>query len=320
MSEPQNLAAGLAGVHVALFTPLRSDDPKRMRNSIDLEKAGRMIEDLLAEGVNGIVPIGTTGQSPTVTPDQHLSFIRFVVEKVAGRAKIIAGAGSNCTRESVDMVKEIQRIAPGTPCLCVTGYYNNPPQQGLIDHFETLCGETGAPLVLYNVPSRTCSYLEPDTLVHLAANPLVIGVKQAVDFMNPGKHRDETREVIERTKGLDFAVITGEDDGLLPILELGGAGIITATGNIPEAARLYLKLHKAFRSGDSTEATAMREALLPFVKWAFARKNPIPLGTLFNSPLFQPLCDMVRTPGGEKDVADMLAWASVSAPSLLRWR
>lgn len=320
MSESQNLSAGLSGVHVALFTPLRADDPKRLRNTVDLEKASRMIEDLLAEGIDGIVPIGTTGQSPTVTPEQHLAFIRFVVERVAGRAKIIAGAGSNCTRESVDMVKEIQRIAPGTPCLCVTGYYNNPPQQGLIDHFETLAEETGAPLVLYNVPSRTCSYLEPDTLVRLAHHPLVIGVKQAVDFMNQGRHRDETREVIERTKGLDFAVITGEDDGLLPILELGGAGIITATGNIPEAARLYLRLYKSFRDGDPGTATAAREALLPFVKWAFARKNPIPLGTLFNSPLFQPLCDMARTPGGEKDVSDMLAWAKTAAPSLSRWR
>lgn len=320
MSESQNLAAGLAGVHVALFTPLRADDPKRLRNSIDLDKASRMIEDLLAEGVDGIVPIGTTGQSPTVTPEQHLTFVQFVLDRVAGRARVIAGAGSNCTRESVDMIKEIQHIAPGTPCLCVTGYYNNPPQQGLIDHFETLAAETGAPLVLYNVPSRTSSYLEPDTLVHLARNPLVIGVKQAVDFMNPGRSQDETRAVIERTKELDFAVVSGEDDGFLPILELGGKGIVTATGNIPEAVRLYLRLYQAFTAGNLAEATAVREALLPFVKWVFARKNPIPLGTLFNSPLFQPLCDMVRTPGGEKDVSEMLAWASSAAPSLSRWR
>lgn len=320
MSESQNLAAHLAGVHVALFTPLRSDDPKRLRNSIDLEKAARMIEDLLEVGVDGIAPIGTTGQSPTVTAEQQLSFIRFVVDRVAGRARITAGAGSNCTRESVDMVNEIQRIAPGTPCLCVTGYYNNPPQRGLIDHFETLVGETDAPVVLYNVPSRTNSYMEPETLVHLARNPRIIGVKQAVDFMNPGRHREDTRAVVERTKDLDFAVVTGEDDGFLPILELGGTGIITATGNIPEAARLYLRLLQEFRRGDTAAATSTREVLLPFVKWVFARKNPIPLGTLFNSPVFQPLCDMARTVNGEKDVADMLAWAESAAPSLSRWR
>jgi len=320
MSESPNLSASLSGVHVALFTPLRSDDPKRLRNSLDLEKAAGMIEDLVQAGIDGIVPIGTTGQSPTVTPEQHLEFVKFVIARVAGRARIIAGAGSNCTRESVDMVKEIQRIAPGTPCLCVTGYYNNPPQQGLIDHFETLADETGAPLVLYNVPSRTASYLEPDTLVHLAGHPLIIGVKQAVDFWSEGKYREDTRSVIERTRGLDFAMVSGEDDGILPLLELGGNGIVTATGNIPEAAKLYLALYRQFLSGDLEAAKASRSALQPFVKWVFARKNPIPLGTLFNSTLFQPLVAMDRTPGGEQDVADMLAWAATDAPSLGKWR
>jgi len=320
MSESQNLAAGLAGVHVALFTPLRADDPKRLRNSLDLEKAAGMIEDLLKEGVDGIVPIGTTGQSPTVTPEQHLDFVRFVIERVAGRARIIAGAGSNCTRESVDMVKEIQKVAPGTPCLCVTGYYNNPPQRGLIEHFETLADETGAPLVLYNVPSRTCSYLEPDTLVHLARHPGIIGVKQAVDFANPGDFREDTRAVIERTKGLDFAVVSGEDDGFLPILELGGTGLVTATGNIPEAARLFLAMHRQFLSGNLDAARATRETLLGYIRWVFARKNPIPLATLFASPVFLPLVDMADTPNGPRDVEEMMAWVETNAPSLWRWK
>lgn len=319
MRQSQNLAASLSGVHVALFTPLRSDDPKRMRNSLDLEKAAGMIEDLLKEGVDGIVPIGTTGQSPTVTPEQHLDFVRFVISQVAGRARVIAGAGSNCTRESVDMVKEIQRVAPGTPCLCVTGYYNNPPQQGLVRHFETLADETGAPLVLYNVPSRTCSYLEPDTLVHLAAHPGIIGVKQAVDFINPGQHREDTRAVVERTRDLDFVVVSGEDDGFLPLLELGGAGLITATGNIPEASREFLALYRQFLSGDLEGARATREVLKGFIRWVFARKNPIPLGTLFSSPMFLPLVDMRDTPGGEADVREMMEWVSSHAPSLGRW-
>lgn len=319
MSEVQNLSAVLSGVQVALFTPLHRDDPKNLRNSIDLEKAAGMIEDLLAEGVDGIVPIGTTGQSPTVTNEQHLDFVRFVIERVAGRARIVAGAGSNCTHESVDMVKEIQAIAPGTPCLCVTGYYNNPPQQGLVDHFETLADETGAPLVLYNVPSRTASYLEPETLLHLARHPKIIGVKQAVDFWSPGRFREDTIRVIEGSRDLDFAVISGEDDGFLPLLEIGGKGIITATGNIPEALRLYLRLFRTFTAGNLADAAEARRLLLPFVKWVFARKNPIPLGTLFGSPLYLPLVDMIRTPDGEKDVAEMLQWATDAAPTLRKW-
>ncbi|MCB9496339.1 MAG: 4-hydroxy-tetrahydrodipicolinate synthase [Fibrobacteria bacterium] len=320
MSEVQNLSAVLSGVHVALFTPLKDDDPRRLRNSIDYNKAAGMIEDILAAGVDGIVPIGTTGQSPTVTPAQHLDFVRFVIEKVAGRARLIAGAGSNCTRESVDMVKEIQRVAPGTPCLCVTGYYNNPPQQGIVDHFETLAEETGAPLVLYNVPSRTSSYIEPATLIHLARHPLVIGVKQAVDFWSEGNFRQDTISVIEATRDLDFAVVSGEDDGFLPLLEIGGKGIVSATGNIPEAARLYLRMYRSFLAGDLEGAKGCREELLGFVRWVFARKNPIPLGTLFGSPLFLPLVDMARTPGGEEDVERMLSWAAVAAPSLEKWR
>ena len=124
-------ARDLHGVFPALFTPLLDDDPARLRNSIDHEKAQQMIDDLIECGATGLVPVGTTGQSPTVSHSQHVEFIKFTVDYVDGRVPVIAGAGSNCTRESVEMIESIHRACGDLACLCVTGYYNNPPQEGL---------------------------------------------------------------------------------------------------------------------------------------------------------------------------------------------
>ena len=312
-------SSDLAGVHVALFTPLLRDCPQGLRNGLDYEKATGMIEDLLKAGVDGIVPVATTGQSPTVTARQHLDFVRFVLELVGGRAKVIAGAGSNSTRESIDMIQEIQRIAPGTPCLCVTGYYNNPPQEGIAEHFETIAAETGAPLVLYNVPSRTSSYIEPETVVHLAAHPQILGIKQAVDFSRPGRFRDDTARIARETAGMDFALLSGEDSWFLEMLELGGKGIVSATANIPEAARLFQQVLARFRSGDATGAREAQDAVNRFVRLVFCRKSPIPLATFFDSPLFLPLIDLARTRDGGKLAEELKAFARAEAPSVVRW-
>src|SRR3954470_6111931 len=140
-------AREFAGVFPAVFTPLKDDDKSRLRNSIDYAKAKIIIDDLIAAGVNGLVPVGTTGQSPTVSHQQHLDFIKFAVDYVDGRVPIIAGAGSNCTRESVEMIQAIQKEAGDLACLCVTGYYNNPPQEGIALHYETVARETGVKIV-----------------------------------------------------------------------------------------------------------------------------------------------------------------------------
>lgn len=312
-------ASELRGVWPALFTPLKADDPKRLRNSIDYEKSKLIIDDMIAAGVTGIVPVGTTGQSPTVSPEQHLDMIRFTVDYVNGRVPVIAGAGSNSTRESVDMIQAIQKALGPTAVLCVTGYYNNPPQEGLIAHFETLSAETGAKIVLYNVPSRTASYLEPETLVRLAADKNIIGNKQAVDFRSPGKYRDDTAKVIAATKGMDFTTVSGEDDGVAAILELGGSGVITASGNIPELAKIFLAIVAAHGAGDAAKARELQESAMPFVRAVFSRKNPIPLGTLFDSPLFQPLVSVRETAGGEALHAELLKFVAEKAPSLKKY-
>jgi 4-hydroxy-tetrahydrodipicolinate synthase len=313
-------SSDLAGVHVALFTPLLRDSAKDgLRNGLDYEKAAGMIEDLLEAGIDGIVPIGTTGQSPTVTTEEHLAFVKFTIERVAGRAKVIAGAGSNSTRESVDMIRAIQEIAPGTPCLCVTGYYNNPPQEGIAAHYEILAEETGAPIVVYNVPGRTASYIEPETVIRLAAHPGIVGLKQSVNFADPGRFRDDTLRIARETARTDFALVSGEDSWFADMLELGGVGLISASANIPEAAKLFLEIRRRFLSGDAAGARAVQAAVDRFVKWVFCRKSPIPLATFFDSPVFLPLVDLVRTEGGEKAAAELKAFARAEAPSVVRW-
>lgn len=312
-------AAELRGVWPALFTPLRDDDPKRLRNSIDYDKAGSIIDDLIAAGVNGLVPVGTTGQSPTVSPEQHLDMIRFTVDYVGGRIPVIAGAGSNSTRESVDMIQQIQRELGDMAVLCVTGYYNNPPQEGLIAHFETLSRETGAKIVVYNVPSRTASYLDADTLIRLAGDKNIIGLKQAVNFRDAGSHRDDTLRVIAETEHSEFAIVSGEDDGVAAIMELGGSGVITASGNIPELSKLFLRIVAAHEAGKSDEAKRLQEESMEFVRRAFSRKNPIVLGTLFNSPLFLPLVSVRETEGGEALHAELMRFVRDKAPSLRKY-
>ncbi len=312
-------ASELKGVFPALFTPLKDDDAKRLNNSIDYEKAKLIIDDLIAAGVSGLVPVGTTGQSPTVSHAQHLDFIRFTADYVDKRVPIIAGAGSNCTRESVEMIQKIQKTVGEVAVLCVTGYYNNPPQEGVKLHYETLAAETGAKIVVYNVPSRTNSYVEPETLISLSAHPGIIGVKQAVDFRTEGRHREDTRKVLQTVDGDAFAVVSGEDDLLHSVLELGGSGIITASGNIPEVSKLYLRLLSAFNDGDKKASGALQEEASEFARMVFMRKNPIPLATFFNSPLYLPLVSVRETADGEKAHGEILDFIASRAPSLQKY-
>ena len=241
-------ASQLTGVFPALFTPLKNDDPKNLRNSIDYKKMGQMIDDVIANGASGVLPAVTTGQSATVSPQQHLDVIKFTLDYVDGRVPVIAGAGSNCTRESIEMIENVQKIAP-VAVLCVTGYYNNPPQEGLLKHYRTLSSETGAKIVIYNVPGRTSSYVHPDTLIELAEDKNIIGLKQAVEFGFGEKFHEDTMRVIKETKGKDFAVMSGEDGLFADLLEMGGTGLISASGNIPEATKTFVALYKAFQAG-----------------------------------------------------------------------
>ncbi|MGM0461120.1 MAG: dihydrodipicolinate synthase family protein [Fibrobacterota bacterium] len=308
----------LNGVYTALFTPLKDDCPKRLYNSIDYEKTKLIIDDLIAEGISGIVPVGTTGQSATLSHSLHLEFIRFVVEYIGDKCEVIAGAGSNCTRESVSMIKNILNIKK-IPVLCVTGYYNNPTRYGIKKHFETLAEETGAEIVMYNVPGRTNSYITAETVIELAENPQFIGLKQAVDFTVGGNQREDTVNIIKATEDLPFSVVSGEDDALAQLMRDGGTGIISATANIPEALRFMNRIIAESTAENYEKAFDLQYQLTPLVQACFSRKNPIPLSTFFNSPLYQPLCSVLETEDGEILHETLMDIITNKAPSLKKY-
>ena len=277
-----------------------------------------MIDDFLESRDSGIVSVGTTGQSATVTHKQHFEIIKFTLDYVNGRVPVIAGAGSNCTRESVEMIQEILKIAE-VPVLCVTGYYNNPSQEGIEKHFKTLSSETGAKIIVYNVPGRTSNYIHPDTLIKLSEDKNIIGLKQAVEFKIGEKFHEDTLRVIKETENNDFAVLSGEDGAFIDILEMGGKGLISASANIAEAASLFVKLHKAFLNGDFEKSDDLQDAARDFIEITFCRKNPIPLGTLFNTPLFLPLVSVRETARGDEAETRILKLIQEKAPSLLKY-
>jgi 4-hydroxy-tetrahydrodipicolinate synthase len=216
------------------------------------------------------------------------------------------------------MIKEIQRIAE-VPMLCVTGYYNNPPQEGIYAHFKALSRETGAKIVLYNVPGRTASYIHPSTIIKLAEDKNIIGLKQAVDFRIGEKHCEDTKLIIEQTRGQDFAILSGEDGAFIDMLEHGGTGLISASANIPEAAKIFVELYNAFQKGEFDKCDKLQDNARDYVEAVFCRKNPIPLGTFFNSPMLLPLVSVKDTERGEEAEARIYKLIKEKAQSLLKY-
>jgi 4-hydroxy-tetrahydrodipicolinate synthase len=309
----------LRGVFPALFTPLKNDDHRCLYNSIDYDKAKKIIDDLMAAGVHGLVPMGTTGQSATLSSKQHLDFIKFTLDYVDGKIPIIAGAGSNSTRESIEIIKEVLKIAE-VPMLCVTGYYNTPPQEGIYAHFKALSSETGAKIILYNVPGRTSNYIHPNTAIRLAEDKNIIGLKQAVEFRIGEKFHEDTKSIVKQTKGMDFALISGEDGSFIDMLELGGVGLISATANIPEAAKIFVELYDAFQKDEAEKCDSLQDDARDYVEAVFCRKNPIPLGAFFNSPLMLPLVSVRDTERGDEAEVRIYKLIKEKATSLLKYK
>jgi 4-hydroxy-tetrahydrodipicolinate synthase len=216
------------------------------------------------------------------------------------------------------MIQDVLKIAQ-VPVLCVTGYYNNPSQEGIEKHFKTLSEETGAKIVIYNVPGRTASYIHPDTIIKLSQDKNIIGLKQAVEFRIGEKYHEDTLRVIKETKNNDFTVLSGEDGSFIDMLEMGGRGLISASANIPEAAHIFVNLFNAFEKGETSRCDDLQDIVRDFVETTFCRKNPIPLGTLFNSPLFQPLVSVRETARGEEAEARIMKLIREKAPTLLKY-
>ena len=227
-------ARNLEGCYVALITPMRCEAQDTWPQ-VDFDRLYELIRQAVDAGVTGLVFVGTTGQSATLTHDEHVdvatkgaAYAHWYAHEQGRSVQLVAGAGSNATHEAIDLSERIVAAAPVDALLHVTGYYNNPPQEGLRAHFEAVASAMQphrVPIILYNVPGRTNSDLAAETVVHLAAHPNIIGVKEASGDLK------KIEEIITRTNPDQFRVVSGEDHLVYEIMRRGGTGVISATAN-----------------------------------------------------------------------------------------
>jgi 4-hydroxy-tetrahydrodipicolinate synthase len=251
----------ITGSLVAIVTPMHAD------GSLDHESLRKLIDWHVAEGTHGIVIVGTTGESPTVSVEEHVDLIRFAVETAAKRIPIVAGTGGNSTREAVELAKAA-KLAGADAHLSVVPYYNKPPQEGLYQHFRTIAEAVELPMILYNVPGRTVADLAHDTVLRLAQVPGIVGIKDATGNIERGSQL--IRDLPEQ-----FAVYSGDDPTAIALMLLGGKGNISVTANI--APRAMSELCVAAMAGRADVAWAIQKRLLPVHKNLFTEANPIPV-------------------------------------------
>jgi len=249
------------GVFTALVTPFRSDE------SIDESALRELVEKQIAGGVAGLVPMGTTGESPTVSHDENIDVVRIVAEQAAGRVAVIAGTGSNSTAEAVRMTKRAADVG-ASATLQVTPYYNKPTPEGLYRHFTTIAEATELPVMVYNIPGRTARNVDTDTMMRLAAHPRIVAVKEASGDMA------QVMDVCSR-KPADFDVLSGDDNLTLPLLSLGGTGVVSVASNI--APVMMVKLVNLALTQDYEGARALHYRMLPLFRAIFVQTNPIPI-------------------------------------------
>jgi len=250
-----------SGSLVAIVTPMSEG------GALDLDALRRLIDWHIAEGTDGIVIVGTTGESPTVTFDEHCLLIRTAVEQAAGRVPVIAGTGANSTVEAIELT-ECAKAAGAQAGLSVVPYYNKPTQEGLYQHFKKIAEAVDLPLILYNVPGRTVADLSNDTTLRLAGVPGIVGVKDATGSM------ERAGDLIRRAPK-DFALYSGDDASAMPFMLLGGHGVISVTANV--APKLMHEMCVAAREGNLQRARELNNALLPLHSKLFVEANPIPV-------------------------------------------
>ena len=234
------------GSMVALVTPFKD-------GAVDYDTLKRLVEWHVAEGTHGLVPVGTTGESPTLSHEEHESVVRVVVEQAAGRIPVIAGAGSNNTQEALRFIQHAEAVG-ADGALVVTPYYNKPTQAGLFAHFKMLHDETNLPIMIYNIPGRSAVDMSPVTMGELAKLPRIVGVKDAT--------ADLARVCAQRiTCGKDFIQLSGEDATAHGFNAQGGVGCISVTANV--APRLCSELQQACLAGDYAQALTIQDRLMP---------------------------------------------------------
>jgi 4-hydroxy-tetrahydrodipicolinate synthase len=251
----------ITGSLVAIVTPMHED------GTLDLARFKNLIDWHVAEGTDGIVVVGTTGESPTVDFDEHKDLIRVAVEHSRGRIPIIAGTGGNSTVEAIELT-ESARTAGATACLSVVPYYNKPTQEGQYRHFRKIAETVDLPMILYNVPGRTVADLQNDTVLRLAQVPGVIGIKDATASIERGT------DLIRRAPR-NFSIYSGEDATALAIILLGGHGVISVTANV--APKAMHQMCAAALVGDVKKARELNLQLLPLHQRLFIEANPIPV-------------------------------------------
>ncbi|MCX8017564.1 MAG: 4-hydroxy-tetrahydrodipicolinate synthase [Rhodocyclaceae bacterium] len=245
----------------AIVTPMQDD------GELDLPAFKKLLDWHIAEGSDGVVVVGTTGESPTVDMEEHCLLIRTAVEHVAGRIPVIAGTGANSTSEAIELAR-CAKAAGAAAHLSVVPYYNKPTQEGLYRHFKAIAEAVELPLILYNVPGRTVADLSNDTTLRLAQIPGIVGIKDATGDIA------RATDLIQRAPP-DFAIYSGDDATALALVLLGGHGVITVTGNV--APRLMHEMVRAALAGDVRTARAINARLLGLHKQLFCEANPIPV-------------------------------------------
>ena len=271
------------GAGVAIVTPMNED------GSVNYEKFGELIEFQIANGTDAIIVCGTTGESSTLTHEEHLETIRYTVEKVNKRIPVIAGTGSNCTETAIYLSKEAEKMG-ADGLLLVSPYYNKSTQKGLIAHYTAIAEAVNIPIILYNIAGRTGINIQPETIAYLVKNvENIVGVKEASGNIS------QVAEIAALTDG-KCDIYSGNDDQIVPILSLGGKGVISVLSNV--APEYTHDIVAKYLDGKVEESCKMQLDALPLIHALFCEVNPIPVKTAMNlmgkevGPFRMPLCEM----------------------------
>ena len=265
------------GILTALVTPFRQGD-------VDEPALRELIELQIGAGVTGLVPCGSTGESATLSHAEHRRVVEIVVEAAAGRVPVVAGTGSNSTREAIELTRHA-REAGADAALLLSPYYNKPTQQGIYEHYAAIARETDFPLIIYNIPGRTASNIAPETVARLAELEHVVGIKEACGNI------DQIAHVVACCPP-SFDVLSGDDSMTLPLLALGGRGCISTTSNV--APGPMCELVALFRAGNLEGARALHYKLLPLFDVLFCETNPIPVKAALH--FMGRIADEIRLP------------------------
>ena len=269
------------GVFPAIITPFKEDD------SLDEEGLKRNIEYLNGTGIAGIVPCGTTGESATLTFEEHKKVVEIAVD--CSKVPVIAGTGSNNTREALELTCHAAD-AGADAALLITPYYNKPNDRGMFEHFRIIAEKCNIPIVLYNVPKRTGIDLKPELVAKLSKVKNIVAIKEASGSLS------QVSQIIEQTRGSSFSVLSGDDDLTLPMMALGATGVVSVVANV--APRKTVAMVDAMAKGDLERARSLHYELAPLVRAMFLETNPIPVKTaqgllgMAAGPLRLPLAAM----------------------------